>query len=184
MGNKFQRAFSSTIVLLLLAILVLGGYVLWTQYPDLLRPDQPQRPSEERGITPTTPEDVEPEEEPRGTPKPIKQGTETYNISQAQSARPKITQATFNPHDPDQGQTQEISIRVLDSAPVNSVSVSIESDNNSRNINLTLSEGNNQDGVWTGSWEVDDSVDYTYIVTVTASGAGGQSSVEIGMRRE
>jgi hypothetical protein len=87
---------------------------------------------------------------------PIKQGEEIYNISQGKTNGPKITKAVINPHDPENGTTQTVSISTSHTKPITSVIVSVFSDNMITPHNLTLSSGTNQDGIWSGSWTTDD----------------------------
>lgn len=119
---------------------------------------------------------------PSPTPTEILQGRETYTIGQASDARPKIDRLVVNPHDPKVGETQTLEVRVADTSPVQSVEVSVTTDNGSANVPMTLVEGDNNRGTWRGSWQVNDTVLYRYVVTIRAVSADSESKVDVGIR--
>lgn len=121
---------------------------------------------------------------PRGTPTPLKKGKETYYISQSSSVKgPKITQVTLDPLDPKNGEKQTITVKALHSGPVTQVKISLMSDNKTQTLSsLSLVSGTNLEGEWQVSWTVDDTILYKYILKITATGGGVQSSVDLAIR--
>lgn len=133
-------------------------------------------PTRAPGATPT------PTVTPTPTPRAIKQGKEIYTISSSSHVGPTIWQATIDPHDPKIGQKQTMTIKVRSTSPVESVTINLRSDNTTTIYPLTLLSGSPADGVWQGSWDIADSLLYTYVATIHASDGKDTSSIDITMR--
>jgi hypothetical protein len=69
---------------------------------------------------------------------PIPQGSQTYQIMQAESAMPKIVQATVNPVNVRVGDMQTLTVVISDPDPITSVVAMIETDNGTTKVPLTL----------------------------------------------
>lgn len=186
MNKAFQKGISSILVITVLAILVIGagGYIAWTRYGHLIPLETTDLTSiGERDTTPTTRETPEETPSPPKTPIPLLQGVETYMINQSPGNRPRIVQAVIDPHEPDVGEEQTITVRVLDQSPVQSVSLTVESDNETTNLPpAQLIEGDNTDGRWQTSWTVQDTILYNYKILITAVGSGVQTTVSLPIR--
>jgi hypothetical protein len=117
----------------------------------------------------------------KGTPEPILHGKETYRISSGQPG-PKFTEASFEPLDPKKGEHQVMLFHVLHRAPIDAVSARAVLDNGTYNIPLTRIEGTDADGVWKGEWNMPDTYETTYVVTLTAKAQDGTSKVDITIR--
>ncbi|MBI3577159.1 hypothetical protein HY086_03935 [Candidatus Gottesmanbacteria bacterium] len=117
---------------------------------------------------------------PTPTPTALKPGKETYSISQASDLKaPKILKLTLDPLDVNKGQTQAIVVETEPGKNVDSVTIVFISDNKTR----TLSLQKQQDLIWQTQWTLDDSVLYKYILVITASSEGQQSTVTVAPRQ-
>lgn len=111
--------------------------------------------------------------------RPIPQGAQTYEII-SNFTGPVIAELTVDPLDAQVGQTQDLSVKVSDTAPVSSVEVTVTLDNASKaNIaKLQLAEGTDINGVWKGSIVFpNDTLKMNYTVTVIATSANGTSKI-------
>lgn len=170
--------------ILVILIVVGAGYFLWTMYgsqlgltpPSQETPREIKKP-EEKKIS------VSPTPTPKGTPSPLKQGKETYTISQTSGVRPRIVLAEIDPHEPKVGENQRIKVSVIDKAPILEVTISLRSDNKTTTLPPTkLVEGTNLDGKWETSWEINDTILETYVFTVKMQGTSVKSSVDLPIR--
>lgn len=120
---------------------------------------------------------------PTPTPTALMQGKETYSISQASNnTGPKITKAEIDPLDPKIGQKQTITIHSNFSQPLTGVTISVKTDHKVFPLTLSKVSGTDTDGQWQTSWTVEDSVLYTYIMTITAVSGGASSNVDLAIR--
>jgi prepilin-type N-terminal cleavage/methylation domain-containing protein len=121
---------------------------------------------------------------PSPTPEPLPPGDQTYFVSG--SSNPRITQVDFSPLDVAVGANQTVTVRVRDPNPIDSVSVTIQSDNQSNTYPLSQVSSVFVAGqyreVWSGSWISPDTHDYIYYVPVEATSASGTSRVGITIR--
>lgn len=113
---------------------------------------------------------------------PIKQGTETYNISQGKTDGPKISKATVNPHDPKEGTKQTITVFANHTKPITWVKVTVYSDNKIDVHDLSLSSGTNLNGTWSGSWTISDTHLYKWGFVIESGDSINQSKVGIAVR--
>ena len=101
---------------------------------------------------------------------PLPEGEDTYSISSGE-AGPEVYAITINPlGGAKPGTTQSLRVKVRHEFPVQSVKVTIIMDNGSHPVSLSLTEGTNLDGVWTGSWEVTDTHEAVYQAEIEAVG--------------
>lgn len=172
------------LVFFLVFIVVVGGYLIWRNPGGFLSKFQePEKLEQETlSILEPTPKNGKSTPTAKLTPRPILQGKETYSIGQSASATPKIRSLEVDPHDPKVNDNQTLKVRVVDSRPVQSVKVTIGSDNKTRDFDLKLTEGSNLDGKWTLSWKVDDTVLYSYYFTIDAVGTNSRSNVTVSIR--
>jgi hypothetical protein len=112
---------------------------------------------------------------PTPTIRPIGQGRVPITISTAQ--KPNFLSGIVDPFDPKKGERQTISVKVVDSeADVTSVKIILQSDNKEKTHDLQLTSGTKRDGEWSGSWIVDDTIDYKYIISFLGEDAKGNKS--------
>jgi hypothetical protein len=109
----------------------------------------------------------------------LPQGKQTYHIVQAKDAWPKITQATIDPVDVHVGDTQTLSVVVVeDPDAIESVTALIETDKGTKT--LTLSKGESHaagpPGFYSGEWVVQDTHNTKYHTTFVAKDAKGRES--------
>jgi hypothetical protein len=120
---------------------------------------------------------------PTPTPTYLKPGKETYTVSQASEMKgPKITSVTFDPHDPQSGSKQTISLTATSKSPVKTISIEFASDNKKRTLELSRVGGSDTDGQWETSWTTDDTILYKYILTIISEDANSISKLIIAPR--
>lgn len=120
----------------------------------------------------------------RPTPRPLAHGRQTYAISGSKKGAPKATEAVIDPIDPSQNTSQSATVRVLamDAGPVTKVSIDVITDNQTKNYPLKLTSGTNLDGVWNGTWTMEDSYDYKYQTAIKAENAQDSWTVTLTFR--
>lgn len=106
-------------------------------------------------------------------PEPLAQGKQSFTVEG--SGNPAVVSGDIDPLDPMVGANQTFSVRVRDTDPVTSVTVSFQTDNGLRTFPLSLSSGTELDGIWTESWIVTDTHNTTYKFTVRMADAAGRS---------
>lgn len=133
--------------------------------------------------TPTpTPGGPTPTPIPTPTPNPIPHGNKGFSVS-SRNPGPRMGRGTITPYDPAIGTTQSISINVSDSInPVTSVGVIVQTDHATTTHAMSLTSGTTSNGVWTASWTVTDSYNYTYKATLSAGSASGINAVTMTLR--
>lgn len=124
---------------------------------------------------------VNPTGKPTPTPTPIIliQGKETYSVSQSAHKGPTISQVVFDPLDVRKGQTLTLEVTITDTAPVTEVKASLQMDGSTQEFTLTKSD---QKNVWVGTIEPNDTLWYTYALTITAKSTNGTSRATVAPR--
>ncbi len=172
-AKKLSQELSLTRTRILLIIAVVLGLAVVSLYKDQLQQllsSFPLRLPKEFGakVTPTP------------TPTALKAGKETYTISQSGDTKgPRITRLELDPLEPKQGTIQNIAVVTSFSSPITAVSVTVKTDNKTRTVELSKSSA---EGAWSGSWTVDDSLLYTYIMTIVSKSGSATSSVDVAIR--
>lgn len=120
----------------------------------------------------------------RGAPVPFAvHGKQVYSVSRGSGSKgPDVAKVTVDPIDPKVGGTQMMSIKVTHTKPVKSVNVTLASDAKKKTTVLTLTSGTNTDGIWEGSWTIDDSIDYIYNATIEAKDGKDTAKIDIMFR--
>jgi len=108
----------------------------------------------------------------------IASGRQVYDILSDKPESPRIVQIEFDEQDIGTGKTQTIIVQIKDTDKVNFVKASIQTDNKKTAAVFSLV----QPGTWQGSWTNTDTHCQTYMATITAEGAEGESSVDISFR--
>ncbi len=119
---------------------------------------------------------------PTPTPQQIYRGRATYRVSQGSKVGPRITEVTFDPHDPKKAEVQTVDVKVAHTQPVSSVSIHLYTDQQEKDLVLKLVSGTAQNGTWQTAWNVDNTVLYRYMYTITAQAADGASKVDVTLR--
>lgn len=120
--------------------------------------------------------------EPTKTPKPIPSGRQEFIVGSSKKTGPQMSSGYIDPYDPEQGQAQILSINIASDQPVTGVTLTMESDNKSRDIPMERKEGTDTNGRWEGVWTVDDTYLYTYVATIKAASSAGTNTVDITLR--
>lgn len=94
---------------------------------------------------------------------PLPSGSQTYRLSHGKNVKgPKIYSLTIDPLTPDKGSSQKVSLSASYELDITNVEVTLLTDSMSQNLKLSLVSGSRQNGVWEGSWNVNDSYNYKY----------------------
>ena len=129
----------------------------------------------EAGLRITSPEDI-----PAAIPLPpdlkvqFSARAENYGVSSGQ--RPYFTQAVIDPRDVQVGEVQRLLVRVADPDGVRSVVATTELDTTTLTLPLARIWGDENDGIWYGSWTVEDTHDAHYVTNVAATNARRQTN--------
>ena len=99
---------------------------------------------------------------------------ENYGVSSGQ--RPSFTQAVIDPRDVQVGEVQRLLVRVTDPDGVRSVVATTELDTTTLTLPLARIWGDENDGIWYGSWTVEDTHDAHYITNIAATNARRQTN--------
>jgi hypothetical protein len=85
----------------------------------------------------------------------------------------------LDPYDPGRGSKQTITLFFTDTQPVQKVWATVKTDNKVHPpIQFTRINGSDLGGEWQGSWTVDDTYLYTYMITFEAESNNGKTKVE------
>ena len=111
-------------------------------------------------------------------PRPIPHGKTEFTVSTGKgSPGPRMIQGFIDPYDPSLGKIQTLIIQVAE--PVEKVTAILITDNKtSQEYQLKKVKGT----TWAGSWKVNDSYLYKYVLTIKASGSTGTSKIDITLR--
>jgi len=93
-------------------------------------------------------------------------------------------QGSIDPYDPAPGAQQTLTIEINNfDKPVEKVTAILTTDNKvSPEYPLKQIDGTENSGHWQGSWIINDSYLYNYILTIKATGTNGTSKVDITLR--
>lgn len=120
---------------------------------------------------------------PTPTPRAIPHGKKKFTVGQGDHTIPQFGEGEIDPYDPASGTEQTVTIAVSHKNPVNSVTVTVQTDHaTSEPHQLSRISGTAQKGQWKGSWKINDSYLYTYILTFKAVSSDSSTSVPITLR--
>jgi hypothetical protein len=103
-------------------------------------------------------------------------GRQVYSVFQSHSS-PVFTKVIIDPEDARLGQKQTMTAYIKDDkAPILEVIAEIKTDNKIIQVPLQRISGTDQDGVWEGSWVVEDTHDTTYTTIFKALNKENESS--------
>lgn len=113
----------------------------------------------------------------------LKPGKESYVYSWGEGTTvPKMNYVDVDPHDPKKGQTQKVNVKFTHTSAIEQVSLQLFSDNKSETHPMTMSEGTNVNGTWTGSWNIDDTVLYRYDLRFLVKADGKETPYDVVLR--
>lgn len=120
-----------------------------------------------------------PEAEPTACQGQYISGKHIYAVSTKNI--PRISQIEINPLDVAYNAFQEVIVSINDANnnPVNSATGIAITDSKSTSFNLILISGTEKDGIWKGSWKLEDSICNKYVITIEAASASGNSKVDL-----
>ena len=101
----------------------------------------------------------------------------SFKVSSAPDSFPKFSSGWINPKKPKIGEEQYISIKMRDPNGVKSVVLEIQNEAGKitiETLNLELVEGNKQEGVWAGTWQVHN-VQKQFRTVFTAENINGET---------
>ena len=107
---------------------------------------------------------------PKGTvlaPTPyliLPQGKQTYN-AQGGNGRSTVTSITFDPLDPAKNTTQEITATVNSKETINSISLTVNTDNYSSTYPMTLTKNGSPVSIWTAQFQSTDTYEKIYNIS-------------------
>lgn len=138
--------------------------------------------SKESGLTPTPTSTPTPTPKPTPTPRPIPSGKKTFSVSSGKKTGPQFRTGFIDPYDPKSGTGQTISISLVGSKPVTTAKLTMQTDTKSKEVVMSLTSGTASEGVWEGTWTVDDTYLYTYNATIAASDGQETNTITITLR--
>lgn len=186
--SKPSSSFRILIVILIVSISLGASVLYW--YDDLVT-----LPSIARFFSAPTPSHLLlsdrnpiPTNAPTPTPTSIilkpDDGTKgTYAVSQSSNSKgPTIQKVIFNPLDAQKGQTLTITVVLSSPDPILHVGGTLMSDAKEHPLTFTQTEIKGSQSVWVASYQLDDTVLYTYILSISASTVKGDSTVRVAPR--
>lgn len=121
---------------------------------------------------------------PSPTPTKLFHGKETYSVSRGTDATgPNISSVTLDPLDPDEQESQTISVKASNADPITAVSLSIRTDYQTTTLTPVLTDGNATDGTWSAAWKIPESYLYNYIVTVKVTSGQQTTTIPVTIRQ-
>lgn len=174
MKSSAKSASTGQLASALLAIVVIIGATVYTWSfikKQATIPEESEIRQNAQNVSPPIPT-------PTPTPRAIPHGKWGFGISTSQPG-PKPGRGYLDPYDPAMGGRQTITLYVADNEPVTNVRATIKTDNKVHApITLTRINGSDLAGEWQGSWIVDDTYLYTYIMIFEAQSKNGKTTVE------
>lgn len=138
-------------------------------------------------VTPSIPLQPKSQTQTASVPTPtatyLKPGKESYIYSWGEGTTvPKMNYVDVDPHDPKKGQTQKVNVKFTHTSAISKVSLQLFSDNKSETYPMTMSEGTNVNGTWSGSWNIDDTVLYRYDLRFLVTADGKETPYDVVLR--
>ena len=101
-------------------------------------------------------------------PEPPSERAQTYEFNhELQDSKPQPYKVVIDPLDPQPGEAVKLTIYMNNSTPIITATAMLETDSNSIEQPLTLSNGNARAGIWTTSWNVEDTYNNTFHFILT-----------------
>lgn len=119
---------------------------------------------------------------PTHSPRPIPSGKKTFSVSSGKKTGPLFGEGAIDPYDPKIKATQTISVAITGTKPVTTATLTMQTDTKTKKVPMKIISGTNTNGVWEGSWTVDDSYLFTYVATITASDNTETNKIDLTLR--
>lgn len=127
-----------------------------------------------------------PEQKPstaiKSTPIPLQPGPGKYSISQGKHEGPTFTTVTIDPLDAKKGQTMKITTSISNRTDIDKVTGNLQTDNTTEGLTFTRISGDAKKGVWETTIKLDDTILYTYTLTISAAASNGVSTIKVSPR--
>lgn len=105
-------------------------------------------------------------------------GKQTYNVRGGDNKVSIITTVVYDPLDPKKDTTQTISVTAKSKEPINSISLTMNTDNQTKIYPMTFNSGTKIDGVWTASFIASDTYEKIYDVSFEIITELGNKSIQ------
>ena len=105
-------------------------------------------------------------------------GKQTYNVRGGDNKVSIITTVVYDPLDPKKDSTQIISVTAKSKESINSISLTMNTDNQTKVYPMTFSSGTKLNGVWTVSFIASDTYEKTYDVSFEIITELGNKSIQ------
>lgn len=106
----------------------------------------------------------------------------TYNVSQGPHSGPTFRQIIFDPLDVKKGQNLKINVAMESAGGVSTVKGTFTMDSSKEDLTFTKVSRQGEAEVWEVQFTLKDSVDYKYILNVSATDAKGTSTISVAPR--
>lgn len=152
--------------LIIILVLVISGslyYYLKTSYPTLFQSFSPNITILQESPTPSETTTNSAINTPTPIPYTLPSGEQKYSFNHGANVKgPKPTSITIDPLDPKIGDTQTLTLELSSDSPIISTMLSIITDNNQKNLTLQKISGDELNGTYKTSWQVDDPYENKY----------------------
>ena len=105
-------------------------------------------------------------------------GKQTYNVRGGDNKVSIITTVVYDPLDPKKDSTQIISVTAKSKESINSISLTMNTDNQTKVYPMTFSSGTKLNGIWTVSFIASDTYEKTYDVSFEIITELGNKSIQ------
>ena len=115
---------------------------------------------------------------------PIPSGPQTYNISTASEyTGPRMTRVEFSQFPTRMGETSTVTVTVNLTTPAIKVVMAVNTDSKVVDVPLTLANTTDTTQVWTGNWQLEDTIEQHLRFSFSLDGASGQARSNIVVRK-
>lgn len=189
MKTKTDNKGISVVIILLFVALVLAGafYFVWKN----LSPTQPaniplgESPLPVASPLPASKTPVPSTPTPKPTIYPLipdSGSAGTYNVSQGAHSGPSVTRVVFDPLDVKKGQELKVTVTLQSASGASNVSAVFTMDSSSTNLNFQKVSSSGGNETWEVKFTLTDSVNYKYILNLTAKDASGTNNITVAPR--
>ncbi len=119
---------------------------------------------------------------PKPSPRPIPSGKKTFSVSSGKKTGPQFQGGAIDPYDPTMKGTQTISVTIVSTKPVTTATLTMQTDTKTKKVPMEIVSGTSTNGVWEGTWTVDDSYLYTYVATITVTDGTESNKIDLTLR--
>lgn len=107
----------------------------------------------------------------------LPQGRQAYQIRTGSSNEPMATRIIVDPLDARKGESQTVSLEAGYTNPIESIDVTLITDNTQKTYSMTLSEGAATKGTWSSTHAIEDDHEVIYTMKFVIKYNGGKESV-------